>query len=77
VVRGDGEKEDKIRGEERLKAEKLEKWLWWKDVISNMAYAPMTVHWSLEQGLLSDWGVGACGIVAGGSLLADAWRRTA
>jgi hypothetical protein len=77
AVQGDGEKEDKIRGEERLKADKLEKWLWWKDVISNMAYAPMTVHWSLEQGLLSDWGVGACGIVAGGSLLADAWRRTA
>jgi hypothetical protein len=74
---GDGEKEDKIRGEESLKAAKLENWLWWKDVVSNMAYAPMTVHWSLEQGLLSDWGVGACGIVAGGALLADAWRRTA
>jgi hypothetical protein len=74
---GDGEKEDKIREEERIKEAKLAKWLWWKDLASNMAYAPMTVHWSLEQGLLSDWGVGACGIVAGGALLADAWRRTA
>jgi hypothetical protein len=74
---GGGEKEDKIREEERAKQEKLEKWLWWKDLASNMAYAPMTVHWSLEQGLLSDWGVGACGIVAGGALLADAWRKTA
>jgi hypothetical protein len=74
---GDGEKEDKIREEEQVKKEKLEKWLWWKDLASNMAYAPMTVHWSLEQGLLSDWGVGACGIVAGGALLADAWRKTA
>jgi hypothetical protein len=74
---GDGEKEDKIRGEEKVRQEKLEKWLWWKDVVSNLAYAPMTVHWSLEQGLLNDLGVGACGIVAGGALLADAWRRTA
>jgi hypothetical protein len=73
----DGEKEDKIINEEKAKEEKLEEWLWWKDLASNLAYAPMTVHWSLEQGLLSDWGVGACGIVAGGALLADAWRRTA
>jgi hypothetical protein len=74
---GDGEKEDKILREEALEKEKLRDWLWWKDLASNVAYAPMTVHWSLEQGLLSDWGVGACGIVAGGALLTDAWRRTA
>jgi hypothetical protein len=76
-VEGDGEKEDKIMNEKRVKAAKLKEWLWWKDLASNLAYAPMTVHWSLEQGMLSDWGVGACGIVAGGALLADAWRRTA
>lgn len=74
---GDGEKEDKIKAQERIKAEKAESWLWWKDLASNVAYAPMTVHWSLEQGLLSDLGVGACGMVAGGALLADAWARTA
>ncbi|KAG9191107.1 hypothetical protein G6011_09195 [Alternaria panax] len=77
VSRGDGEKEDKIQREERVKAKKLENWLWWKNLASNLAYAPMTVHWSMEQGLLSDWGVGACGMVAGGANLADAWRRTA
>ena len=74
---GDGEKEDKIQAEERMRAQKLENWLWWKDLASNLAYAPMTVHWSMEKGLLSDWGVGACGIVAGGANLADAWRRSA
>jgi hypothetical protein len=74
---GDGEKEDKIINEERIKKEKLENWLWWKDLASNLAYAPMTLHWSMEQGLLSDWGVGACGIVAGGANLVDAWRKTA
>jgi hypothetical protein len=73
----DGEKEDKIAKEERARKEKLANWLWWKDLASNVAYAPMTLHWSLEQGLLSDWGVGACGMVAGGALLTDAWRRTA
>jgi hypothetical protein len=77
VTQVDGEKEDKIQGEEALKKESLENWLWWKDLASNVAYAPMTVHWSTEQGLLSDWGVGVCGMAAGGALLADAWRKTA
>ncbi|CAO2655211.1 Nn.00g102750.m01.CDS01 [Neocucurbitaria sp. VM-36] len=77
AVDEDGEKESKIRKEERRRQDKLENWLWWKDLASNVAYAPMTLHWSMEEGLLSDWGVGACGMVAGGALLADAWRRTA
>ena len=76
VVDG-GEKEDKIKLEERVREKEMERGLWWKDLASNMAYAPMTVHWSMEKGLLSDWGVGACGMVAGGALLADAWRKTA
>lgn len=76
-VQDDGEKEDKLRREETLKQEKLENWLWWKDLASNAAYAPMTLHWSMEQGLLSDWGVGACGMVAGGSNLLAAWKGTA
>lgn len=74
---GDGEKEDKILRAEKVKAQELENWLWWKDLASNLAYAPMTLHWSLESGLLSDIGVGVCGTVAGGALLADAWRKTA
>ncbi len=73
---GDGEKEDKLRRQERIRARKLESWAWWKDFASNMAYAPMTLHWSSEQGLLSDWGVSACGMMAGGALLTDAWSKT-
>lgn len=72
VAVDDGEKEAKLRREE----EKLQDWLWWKDLISNIAYAPLTLHWSVNGGLLSDWGVGACGTVAGGALLVDAWRKT-
>jgi hypothetical protein len=77
VEQDDGEKEDKIRSEERAEKEKLENWLWWKDMASNLAYAPMTLHWSMERGLLSDWGVGACGMVAGGTNLVHAWRQAA
>ncbi|PZD36181.1 hypothetical protein A1F96_00277 [Pyrenophora tritici-repentis] len=71
---GDGEKEEKIEVEERKKSKKLESWRWWKDLVSNIGYAPMTLHWSVEEGLLSELGVGACGMVAGGALLVDAWR---
>ncbi|KAF2126444.1 hypothetical protein P153DRAFT_369161 [Dothidotthia symphoricarpi CBS 119687] len=69
----DGEKEDKLRKEEM----KAKNWLWWKDLASNIAYAPMTLHWSVEEGVLSDWGVGGCGIVAGGALLLESWKETA
>ncbi|CAE7022435.1 hypothetical protein CFE70_003149 [Pyrenophora teres f. teres 0-1] len=73
---GDGEKEDKIEVEERRKSRKLESWHWWKDLVSNIGYAPMTLHWSLEEGLLSELGVGVCGMIAGGALLVDAWGST-
>ncbi|KAH8702728.1 hypothetical protein GQ44DRAFT_831774 [Phaeosphaeriaceae sp. PMI808] len=62
-------------GGEEEKGER--RWVWWKDVVSNMAYAPMTLHWSVEEGLMSEMAVGACGIVAGGANLVDAWRKTA
>jgi len=73
---GDGEKDDKIEVEEIRKSRKLASWNWWKDFVSNIGYAPMTLHWSLEEGLLSEMGVGACGMVAGGALLVDAWSNT-
>lgn len=70
--KNDGEKEDKLRMEEKRR----EKWLWWKDVVNNAAYFPMTLHWSVEEGILSSTGVGLCGMIAGGSNLVDFWRNT-
>jgi hypothetical protein len=70
---GDGEKEGKLLAAEKKK----EDWLWWRDLVSNVAYFPMTLHWSVEEGLLSGAGVGICGMIAGGSLLVDAWKQTA
>lgn len=74
---GDGEKEDKLRAEQEEKDAYNTRFTWWKDLISNIAYAPMTLHWSVEEGLMSDVQVGICGMIAGGSLLAGAWRKTA
>ncbi|CAI6311020.1 unnamed protein product [Periconia digitata] len=71
----DGEKEAKLLKEEKRKSAVL----WWRDLASNLAYMPMTLHWSVEEerGILSDWGVGALGAVAGGANLLHAWRNTA
>ncbi|KAJ4372567.1 hypothetical protein N0V86_007927 [Didymella sp. IMI 355093] len=76
-VVGDGEKEDKLRAEQEKKELYNKSFTWWKDLVSNLAYAPMTLHWSVEAGLLSDLQVGICGTIAGGALLAGAWRKTA
>ncbi|KAF3046311.1 hypothetical protein E8E11_008381 [Didymella keratinophila] len=74
---GDGEKEDKLRAEQERRESYNTSFTWWKDLVSNIAYAPMTLHWSVEEGLLSDLQVGVFGTIAGGALLADAWRKTA
>jgi hypothetical protein len=74
---GDGEKEDKLRLERERRESYNKSFTWWKDLISNVAYAPMTLHWSVEAGLLSDLQVGIFGTIAGSALLADAWRKTA
>lgn len=74
---GDGEKEDKLRVEQERREAQSKSFTWWKDLVSNVAYAPMTLHWSVEEGLLSNVQVGVCGMVAGGAMLADAWRKTA
>ncbi|KAF2104415.1 hypothetical protein NA57DRAFT_70622 [Rhizodiscina lignyota] len=68
--RGGEEKEGKI---ERRKEEAL----WLKEVIVNAAYAPMTIHWSLEEGVISESMVGLLGTIAGGVSLRDKWMKTA
>ena len=74
---GDGEKEDKLRVEQERREEQSKSFKWWKELVSNVAYEHMTLHWSVEEGLLSNVQVGVCGMVAGGAMLADAWRKTA
>lgn len=63
----DGEKESKVRQARRARR-------WWAEVVSNVAYAPLTLHWSLERGLLGEGWVGALGMVAGFVGVREAWR---
>ncbi|KAF8425085.1 hypothetical protein EV426DRAFT_532141 [Tirmania nivea] len=50
--------------------------VWLRQLWSNMAYAPLTVHWSLESGALTQLTVGTLGAIAGVIGLHQAWRRT-
>lgn len=72
-----------VVGRERAIDEKAGKWeereneKWWREMVVNAAYAPMTLHWSFEERLLSEGVVGMLGILAGGLGLREAWKRTA
>lgn len=65
----EGEKEAKI-------ARKAEAERWWREVIVNAAYAPLTLHWSLEQGAVSESWVGFLGTVAGVVGVRQKWKAT-
>lgn len=70
---GDGEeKEGKVRREREREVEG-----WWREVYVNVAYAPLTVHWSLERGCVSEAWVGFLGMVAGVVGLRGLWEETA
>ncbi|KUJ22018.1 uncharacterized protein LY89DRAFT_638147 [Mollisia scopiformis] len=49
---------------------------WRREMVLNMAWAPLTVHWSLEQGLVSDFWVGVLGTVAGITGLRELWKQS-
>ncbi|KAI9678731.1 MAG: hypothetical protein M1817_005788 [Caeruleum heppii] len=50
---------------------------WNRELLVNVAFAPLTLHWSLEEGLVGDGVVGALGSVAGVVGFREMWRRTA
>lgn len=60
------------REEEKTAAEN-----WWKAWITNAANAPLSIHWSLADGLISDTAVGAFGTVGAVISLRDAWNKCA
>lgn len=70
---GRGEKVDAEEEEEKRA------WLagWRKRVLVNMAWAPLTMHWSVEDGLISDLWVGMFGSVAGVVGMSELWKKTA
>ncbi|CAO1599605.1 hypothetical protein XANCAGTX0491_003324 [Xanthoria calcicola] len=50
---------------------------WWRELKINLAYAPMTLHYSLANGLLNDSTVALCGVLASYWGLKGAWMRKA
>jgi hypothetical protein len=47
-----------------------------REMVVNLAYAPLTVHWSLEKGLVGDFWVGLLGSVAGVAGFGALWKNT-
>ena len=79
------EKEGQVaeKGELELRMDKVEdeglkeRWgKWYRDVGVNMAYAPMTVHYSLENGILGEGAIGGLGAVVGALSIGQAWKET-
>jgi len=68
--RTDGGKGDVVtdRGEREWSAK------WRREMVVNLAYAPLTVHWSLEKGLVGDFWVGLLGSVAGVAGFRELWK---
>jgi len=56
-------------GEEEWKAR------WRREMVVNMAYVPLTIHWSLEEGLVNDFWVGLLGSIAGITGSRELWKQ--
>ncbi|KAK9453659.1 hypothetical protein V1511DRAFT_504131 [Dipodascopsis uninucleata] len=56
-----------------LLMDKSAKELWWRQLIVNTAYFPLTIHWS-SKGFLSDTVVGLLGTIAGGVRVVPLWQ---
>ncbi len=76
VVEEKGELELRVEmvEEERVR----ERWgRWLRELGVNTAYAPMTVHYSLEEGPLGEGSLGALGVVVGWLSIGRAWKASA
>lgn len=51
---------------------------WWRELAINLAYAPLTLHWSVDGGIgLDEAQVGLLGVVAAVGQLTKAWEASA
>ena len=72
------------KGELELRMDKVEdeglkaRWgKWYREVGVSAAYAPMTIHYSLKDGVLGDGAIAALGVVVGALSIGQAWKMTA
>lgn len=64
--------------EDEEEARRLEVRRWRKSLVNNLIWAPLYVHWSLEDGIgVPDSLTGLIGLIAGAWGLHDSWRATA
>ncbi|KAL2075534.1 hypothetical protein VTL71DRAFT_477 [Oculimacula yallundae] len=70
VVRFKGREKEDQREEEEFWAR------WRRELVLNMAYAPLTIHWGLEKGLLTEFWIGVFGSVAGLTGLREMWMKS-
>jgi len=50
---------------------------WWRQVCSNLCWAPLTIHWSVEKGgVLDGFTTGCLGTAAGILAVQHVWRQT-
>jgi len=62
----------KARSEEDDRAWKR---TWWASFVMNLAYAPQTIHWSLEGGLFSVVNVAYLGLISGAAATYLGWQH--
>lgn len=75
VGNGDG---DGVSNGGQVEADRVEAAQAWRRAwYVNAAYAPMTVHYSLEEGCLSDEWLGVLGVIAGTIGFKHIWKQTA
>ena len=48
---------------------------WWVSLVMNLAYAPQTIHWSLESGLFSVVNVAYLGLISGAAATYLGWQH--
>lgn len=68
--------ESKLVADAAVKKAKEDK-AWTDGFIKNSAYAPLTLHWSVDGGLVSPFVVGALGTIVGLVNVGNQWRATA
>ncbi|KAL8636761.1 MAG: hypothetical protein Q9228_005885 [Teloschistes exilis] len=67
---------DNAAEQSRMESEEAQRDALPTKLMINAAYAPMTVHYSLDNGFMRDYEVSLCGLIASGLGLAEAWKRT-
>lgn len=56
-----------------------QEWLadWRNKLVRNLAWAPLTLHWSFEKGFLPEMMISALGTIPGVILMTELWKQTA